>query len=92
LGASRDTVFRAVQWVVLWGLVHREVGEIEAIGVDEISYRRGHKYLTLVYQIDADARRLLYVARARTEESLRGFFSTIPQASVEGLKFICTDM
>jgi transposase len=91
-GASWDTVFRAVEWVVLWGLVHREVGKIKAIGVDEISYRRGHKYLTLVYQIDADVRRLLYVARDRTEESLRGFFSTIPQASVEGLQFICTDM
>ncbi len=59
---------------------------------DEIAYLRGHKYLTLVYQIDADCRRLLYVARDRTEESLRGFFSTIPETAVKGLKFVCTDM
>ena len=91
-GTSWDTVFRAVEWVVRWGLVHREIGAIEAIGVDEIAYRRGHKYLTLVYQIDADCRRLLYVARDRTEESLRGFFSTIPETAVKGLKFVCTDM
>jgi len=26
--------------------------EIDAIGVDEIQYAKGHKYLTLVYQID----------------------------------------
>lgn len=89
---SWDTVYRAVEWVVRWGLVHREIGDIEAIGVDEIAYRRGHKYLTLVYQIDADCRRLLYVARDRTEESLRGFFSTVPETSIKGLKFICTDM
>jgi transposase len=89
---SWDTVFRAVDWVVRWGLVHREIGDIEAIGVDEIAYRRGHKYLTLVYQIDAGYRRLLYVARDRTEESLRGFFRTIPCKAVEGLKFVCTDM
>jgi transposase len=89
---SWDTVFRAVDWVVRWGLVHREIGEIQAIGVDEIAYRRGHKYLTLVYQIDADCRRLLYVARDRTEESLRGFFSTIPESAIAGLQFVCTDM
>lgn len=89
---SWDTVFRAVEWVVRWGVVHREIGDIEAVGVDEIAYRRGHKYLTLVYQIDANCRRLLYVARDRTEESLRGFFSTIPKKSIEGLKYICTDM
>jgi len=91
-GVSWDTVYRSVEWVVRWGLVHRVIGNIEAIGVDEIAYRRGHKYLTLVYQIDAGCRRLLYVARDRTEESLRGFFSTIPASAVEGLMFICTDM
>lgn len=91
-GTSWDTVFRSVDWVVRWGLVHREIGDIESIGVDEIAYRCGHKYLTLVYQIDAGCRRLLYVARDRTEASLRGFFTTIPETSVKGLKFICTDM
>ena len=91
-GTSWDTVYRAIDWVVRWGLIHREIGSIEAIGVDEIAYRRGHKYLTLVYQIDADCRRLLYVARDRTEESLRGFFKTVPEESIKSLKFICTDM
>ena len=91
-GTSWDTVFRAVDWVVRWGLVHREIGTVEAIGVDEIAYRRGHKYLTLVYQIDADCRRLLYVARDRSEKSLRGFFRTIPRDTVANLRFVCTDM
>ena len=49
---------------------------IEAIGVDEIQWRRGHHYLTLVYQIDAGCRRLLWIGRERTEQSLRGFFRT----------------
>jgi len=91
-GTSWDTVYRAIDWVVRWGLVHREIGKIEAIGVDEIAYRRGHKYLTLVYQIDSDCRRLLYVARDRTESSLRGFFSSVPASSIESLQFVCTDM
>ena len=40
-GVSWDTVYRSVEWVVRWGLVHRRIGNIEAIGVDEIAYLRG---------------------------------------------------
>jgi hypothetical protein len=41
----------AVEHVVTWGLEHRALRQIDAIGVDEIQYAKGHKYLTLVYQI-----------------------------------------
>ena len=63
----RDSVRHAVRW----GLVHRDLSGVEAIGVDEIQWRRGHHYLTLVYQIDAGCRRLLWIGRERTEDSLR---------------------
>jgi len=48
---SWDKVCQAVEYVVEWGLEHRSLGPIRAIGVDEIQYAKGHKYLTLVYQI-----------------------------------------
>lgn len=70
-GSRWDTVFRAVDGVMRWGLVNRQIGDIEPLGVDEIAYKRGHRYLTLVYQIDERCRRLLYVARDRTEEILQ---------------------
>ena len=38
---------------------------------------KGHKYLTLVYQIDLDVIRLLWVGRERTIESFQGFFTVI---------------
>lgn len=91
-GTSWDTVFRSIDWVVRWGLVHRETGEVEAIGVDEIAYRRGHKYLTLVYQVDSGCRRLLYVSKDRTQKSFRGFFRILPESTLRSLKFICSDM
>jgi transposase len=56
---SWDKVFDAVEHVVTWGLEHRTLGQIDAIGVDEIQYSKGHKYLTLVYQIDLGVTRLL---------------------------------
>ena len=46
-----------------WGLEHRTLGPIQAIGVDEIQYAKGHKYLTLVYQIDAHLTRLLWLGK-----------------------------
>ena len=49
---SWDKVCDAVEYVVGWGLERRTLGPIRAIGVDEIQYAKGHKYLTLVYQID----------------------------------------
>ncbi len=91
-GTSLDTVFRAIQWVVYWGIAHREISQVNAIGIDEIQYRKGHNYLMMVYQIDKDCRRLLYVARERTEGSLRGFFSVISGETLQSLKYICSDM
>lgn len=52
--ASWDSVYRAVEYAVSWGLAHRKLEGIEAVGIDEVQWQRGHKYLTLVYQIDVD--------------------------------------
>lgn len=89
---SWDTVYRSVRHVVLWGIAHRDESGIEAIGIDEIQYRRGHKYLTLVYQIDSGCRRLLWVGRDRTEQTLHGFFDCLGRAILPSLKYVCSDM
>ena len=91
-GTSWDSVFRAVRWVVEWGIAHQDLTNITSIGIDEIQYRRGHKYLTLVYQLDEGAKRLLYVARDRTEASLNGFFNVLSEPTINGIQFACTDM
>ena len=91
-GTSWDSVYRAICWVVSYGIVKRDLHSITSIGVDEIQYRRGHKYLTLVYQLDEGAKRLLYVAKDRTEESLNGFFDILDETTRQGIQFACTDM
>jgi transposase len=45
-----------------------------------------------VYQLDEGAKRLLYVAKDRTEASLHGFFDILDAPTVSGIKFACTDM
>lgn len=85
-------VFHSVEMAVNWGLASRNLEGIEAIGVDEIQWRRGHKYLTLVYQIDASCKRLLWIGEERKEDTLIGFFDWFgPERSAQ-LQFVCSDM
>jgi transposase len=87
-----ENVFRSVKHAVSWGLVHRHLDGIQAIGVDEIQWQRGHRYLTLVYQIEDGLKRLLWVAQERTEDSLRGFFTILGDEARTGIRFVCSDM
>jgi len=85
-------VFDAVEYVVTYGLERRTLGQIDAIGVDEIQYAKGHKYLTLVYQIDLGVTRLLWVGKERTIESFLGFFTVIGDDVASKIAFVCSDM
>jgi len=77
---------------VQWGLEHRTLGPIQAIGVDEVAYAKGHKYLTLVYQIDAGCTRLLWIGKERTVATFNQFFDMIGDELTEGIEFVCSDM
>ena len=88
---SWHKVFESVRWVVEWGLKQRSLEDITAIGVDEIQWRKGHKYLTLVYQINQGCVRLLWIGLERTEVSFNEFFNLLAEKS-QGIKFVCSDM
>jgi len=88
-----DSVVRSVKMAVTWGLEHRHLKGVTAIGVDEISRGRGQsKYVTLVYQIDSGARRLLWVGKERTKKALEGFFDGFGVERSQKLAFVCSDM
>lgn len=91
-GTSWGVVYRAIEWVVQWGLAHRELDGVVSIGVDEVAVWKGHKYATVVYQIDAGMRRLLWVGRDRTEASLRGFFEMFGEVRSAAVQFVASDM
>ncbi len=91
-GTTWQNVCRSVETAVEWGLKHRDLSGILAIGIDEIQWRLGHHYLTLVYQIDEGSKRLLWIGIERTKESLEGFFTMLGKEGCAKLKFICSDM
>ena len=89
---SWDTVFRAVEQAVSWGLAHRNLDGIRSIGVDELSWKKGQKYLTLVYQIDHGCRRLLHIAQHRTAASFHAFFDHLGEERSKNIAFVASDM
>ena len=83
---------RAVEFAVQWGLAHRDLSQLTAVGVDEIARSRGHRYLTLVYDIGGEAKRLLAVAEERTEASLRLCLEGLGETVCQQVQYVCSDM
>jgi len=88
---SWESVFRAVKMAVTWGLEHRDLSNITAIGVDEVLWHRGHKYMTVVYDISTGRRRILWMGKDRKEETIRSFFDFFGERA-KNLNYVCSDM
>ena len=89
---SWDRVYEAVKHAVSWGLEHRDLEGIEALGVDEVQWHRGHEYQTVVYQLDEGQKRLLWVGPECKAKTLLRFFRWLGKARTARLQFVCSDM
>jgi len=89
---SWDQVFRSVDMAVAWGRDHVDLTGIRAIGVDEIHWQYGPHFLTLVYQIDATRKRLLWIGQHRRAKTLLRFFRWFGAERTAALQFVCSDM
>jgi transposase len=61
--------------------VHDRFADLARLGIDEISYKRGHRYLTVV--VDHDSGRLVWAAPGRDKATLEAFFDAL-EASGQG--------
>ena len=74
-----------IAWRTVGAVITRVSADIDAkvdrldglrrIGVDEISYKKGHRYLTVV--VDHDRRRLVWAAPGRDKATLGRFFDAL---------------
>jgi transposase len=62
---------------------------VTRIGIDEVSYRKGHRYLTVV--IDHDTGRLLWAQPGRDEKTLRKFFESIGEERRAAIQLVSAD-
>ena len=87
---SWATVAGAVEEAVSFGLAHRDLEGLSHIGVDEISRRRGHVYVTNVY--DLQRKRLIWSGEGRSKRTLEEFFAFLGPERTAALQGICCDM
>ena len=62
---------------------------LRRIGIDEISHRKGHRYLTVV--VDHDTGRLVWAAPGHDEQTLEGFFDALGQDRASQLTHVSAD-
>lgn len=87
---SWGTVASAVEEAVVYGLAHRELDNLTHIGIDEISRKRGHAYVTNVY--DLERKRMVWSGEGRSKETLEAFFEFLGPEKTAALEGICCDM
>jgi len=62
---------------------------LQRIGIDEVSYRKGHRYLTVV--VDHDSGRLLWASDGHSETTLRRFFDLLGETRSKALRLVSAD-
>ena len=90
LGLSWDEIHGIMERAVERGLKRREAEPWPLLGVDEKAFRKGHKYFTLVN--DLERSRVLYVGEDRTQASLDGFWGMLKEAQRDSIEAITMDM
>ena len=89
-GVHWNTVKSAVSYTVEYGLLNRDLSDMIYIGIDEISRRKGHTYVTNVY--DLAKKRLIWTGEGRDRSVLDRFFAEIGDEALKQIKCICCDM
>ncbi|HXH59561.1 ISL3 family transposase [Iamia sp.] len=87
---SWRTVGRACQRVVATELDPDRLNGLFRIGVDEISWRRHHKYLTLV--VDHDRGVVIWGAQGRDAKTLDGFFDELGPLRSQTIEAVSLDL
>ena len=93
------TELMRIAWRTVGAIITRVSADIDAkvdrlaglrrIGIDEISYKRGHRYLTVL--VDHDARRLVWAAPGRDKATLASFFDQLGEHRCAQITHVTAD-
>lgn len=99
--AQKDAAsFLNISPSTLSGIIHRIISRVRdehkiralrTIGVDEISYHKGKKYATIVYDLDKGC--VVWVGRGKARETIDEFFTThLSQFQRRNIRYASCDM
>jgi transposase len=89
-GVAWSTVGQIIERVVSRRLSADRLANLRRIGIDEFSYRKRHRYLTLV--VDHDRRRVVWAAEGRSAETLSAFFRELGPQACAAIELVSIDM
>lgn len=90
MNLSWDEAHLIQQRAVARGMARRTEESVHDLGVDEKSFKKRHRYLTIVN--DFDRGRVLFVAEGRSKASLDGFWQTVTEEQVRAIRSVSIDM
>ena len=90
VGINWRTVGTIIERVVNERLDGQRLNGLRVIGIDEFSYLKRHRYLTVV--VDHDQRRVVWAARGRGADSLTGLFDQLGEHGRAGIELATMDM
>jgi transposase len=93
------TELMRIAWRTVGSIITRVWADVEAlgdrldglrrIGIDEISYKRGHRYITVV--VDHDSRRLVWASPGRDRATLAKFFDLLGEQRSQLITHVSAD-
>jgi transposase len=90
LGLSWDEIHNIQKRAVSRGLERRTELQTEYLGVDEKSFRKGHKYVTVLYNLENKS--VINIAKERKESSLDELLLPLSDRTKNGVKAVTVDM
>lgn len=96
---TKVTQLMGISWVTVGAIVERVVSrrldperleDLRRIGVDEFSYRKRHRYITMV--VDHDRQRVIWAREGKSSEVLEAFFQELGIDRCFNIKEITIDM
>jgi transposase len=97
--ASAVAELLRIAWRSVTGIVERVVADaaeavdrlagLRRIGIDEVAYRKGHRYLLVV--VDHDSGRLVWAGEGRHSDTVRAFFDALGTQRAQLLTHVSAD-
>ena len=92
LRISDDALWRLLKRVVAKAISNQDLSRVCEIAVDETSWKKGHKYVSFVF--DYQARKLIFAAEGKDHSVLEGFAQHLEShgGKRENIRRVCCDM
>lgn len=91
LGIARSTFSDILHRTITRTRDGHRIRGLKSIGIDEVSYQKGHKYVTVVY--DLKRGRVVWVGKGKARDTIDSFFNTqLSDYQKKQIKWACCDM